>query len=68
MSSSPYLDAVRAYVISEIQPHLPEGWDVVDQLPEAGKTLTKTSVFLDYSGIEPLPEDPLGQEIGRAHV
>lgn len=51
-SENPHLDAARAHVLAEIGPSLPDTWDVRDALPPKGTTLTRPSLFLDFSGVQ----------------
>lgn len=53
------LDKIRSSVIAEIQPLLPEAWDIKPGISKLD-TLSKTTVFCEYTRIEPLEEAPQG--------
>lgn len=58
-SETAALDTVRSYVVDELKPLLPERWDWKPGITTPGE-ISKPTVYLEYSRIEPLPEAPIG--------
>jgi len=57
--SAEHLDKIREAVLAEIRPLLPEEWDLKPGLASV-KELSRTTVYCEYTRIEPLPEAPMG--------
>jgi hypothetical protein len=58
-SETPHLDKARAYVIDQVTPLVPDDWDIKPGIATP-TTISKTTVFVEYTEIEPLPEAPIG--------
>lgn len=62
MSANPLLGDVRTYVHDEVKPLVPAAWDIKRGIVTPG-TLSKTTVFLEYTSIAPLPAAPIGNAL-----
>ncbi|MGX1931718.1 hypothetical protein [Microbacterium resistens] len=58
---------VRQYVLDELTPHVPETWKVFKSIPTL-KTLSQPTMWLEYSGFEPLPAAPLSSILASVDV
>lgn len=53
MSSS-----VRAQVAAKLAPHIPDGWAVKPHTVKQVTTLSRTTLYVEHTGIGPLPDAP----------
>jgi hypothetical protein len=52
--------AVREHLLDELRPLLPDDWDIKEG-ETTPSTLAKPTMYIDFSGIAPLPAAPLGR-------
>lgn len=48
---------VRQHIIDELTPNLPADWRIEAGIPTLG-TLSKPTLWIEYTGFQPLPEAP----------